>query len=161
MSRSRVRIPESEDGTILFNTDPIIIKNHYEIDYIHSYAQDSPFFAGLANRQLLGSKCNTCSTIYGTPRGHCMKDGAKTDWVELPQKGRIHSYTVCHFGGQAFLEETPYTLILVEFDGVDTLFMSRLVGAEKDEPHIGMNIQAQFRRNSKFDATDVYFVPVE
>ncbi|MEE8219965.1 MAG: zinc ribbon domain-containing protein, partial [bacterium] len=76
MAKRRVRVPETEEGTVLFNTDPIILKNHYEIDYIHSYAQDSPFFAGLAKGQLLGSRCVGCGTVYATPRSHCMEDGA-------------------------------------------------------------------------------------
>jgi len=42
------KLPETEEGTILFNVNPIIVKHHYEIDYLHSYAPDSPFFAGLA-----------------------------------------------------------------------------------------------------------------
>ncbi len=90
-----------------------------------------------------------------------MDDGAETEWHELSLRGRIHSFTTCFYGGQEFLDETPYTLILVEFDGVDTLFLSRLVGAEPSEPCIGMDVEAQFRRNSKFNVTDVYFVPVD
>ena len=153
------KLPETEDGTILFNTDPIIIKQHYDIDYLHSYAQDSPFFAGLAKGKLLGSQCTACSYIYATPRSHCMECGAATEWHEMPQQGRIHTFTTCHFGGEAFLKETPFSLILVEFDGIETLFLSRLIGAEPDEISIGMNVKARFLRNSKFRATDVYFVP--
>ena len=52
----KIKLPETEEGTILFNLDPIIIKDHYEIDYLHSYAQDSPFFAALARKKLLGSR---------------------------------------------------------------------------------------------------------
>ncbi|ALC17625.1 putative Zn-ribbon domain-containing OB-fold protein [Desulfuromonas soudanensis] len=154
-----IKLPETEEGTVLFKTDPIIIKHHYEVDYLHSYAQDSPFFAGLANRKLLGSRCGACAITYATPRGHCMECGGATEWVELPQSGRVHTYTTCHFGGEAFLKETPFTLVLVEFDGVDTLFLSRLLGAEGDEVSIGMPVRARFLRNSKFKATDVYFVP--
>ena len=33
------------------------------------------------------------------------------------------------------------------------------MGAEPEEAHIGMEVQAQFVRNSKFKVTDVYFVP--
>jgi uncharacterized OB-fold protein len=153
------KLPENEQGTILFNVDPIIIKDHYEIDYLHSYAQDSPFFAGLANKQLLGSRCEGCGITYATPRSYCMECGAPTEWTELPQEGRVHTFTTCYFGGEAFLEETPFTLILVEFDGVDTLFLSRLIGVEPDEVAIDMPVKARFLRNSKFKATDVYFVP--
>ncbi len=153
------KLPETEEGTALFNVDPIIVKSHYEIDYLHSYAQDSPFFAGLAQKKLLGSHCPACERTYATPRSHCMDCGGATDWVELPRNGRVHTFTTCHFGGEAFLKETPFTLILVEFDGVDTLFLSRLIGAEPHEVAIGMPVRARFLRNSKFKPTDVYFVP--
>ncbi len=96
------KLPETEEGAILFNVDPIIVKHHYEIDYIHSYAQDSPFFAGLAKKKLLGSRCTECGRTYATPRGHCMECGAATAWFELPREGRVHTYTTCHFGGEAF-----------------------------------------------------------
>ncbi|HEY4745312.1 MAG TPA: Zn-ribbon domain-containing OB-fold protein [Desulfuromonadaceae bacterium] len=153
------KLPESEEGTILFNVDPIIVKHHYEIDYLHSYAQDSPFFAGLAKKRLLGSRCTGCGRVYATPRGHCMECGSPTAWFKLPLQGRVHTYTTCHFGGEAFLRDTPFTLVLVEFDGADTLFLSRLVGAEPDEVAIGMAVRARFRRNCAFKPTDVYFVP--
>jgi len=156
----KAKLPETEDGTILFNTDPIIVKYHYEIDYLHSYAQDSPFFAGLARKKLLGSRCAACGFTYATPRGHCMECGAATEWIELPNKGRIHTYTTCYYGGEAFLKETPYTLIMVEFNLVNTLFLSRLVGAEPEEVSIGMEVKARFLRNAKFKPTDVYFVPL-
>lgn len=156
---AKISLPENEEGTILFNLDPIIIKDHYEIDYIHSYAQDSPFFAGLAQKKLLGSHCTGCGYKFATPRSHCMECGAKTEWFELPLEGKVHTFTICHFGGQAFLKETPFTLILVEFPGVDTLFLSRLFGKEPERVKIDMKVKAQFVRNSKFKVTDVYFVP--
>ncbi|MBI4318035.1 MAG: Zn-ribbon domain-containing OB-fold protein [Chloroflexi bacterium] len=158
MAEEKIKLPETEDGTILYNLDPIIIKHHYEIDYIHSYAQDSPFFAGLARGKLMGSECTACGYRFATPRSHCMECGAKTEWMELPPQGRVHTFTTCHFGSEAFLKETPFTLILVEFDGVDTLFLSRLVGVSSEDVRIGMPVKAQFLRLSKFKPTDVYFV---
>ena len=88
-----------------------------------------------------------------------MECGEKTDWFELPLEGKVHTFTTCHFGSEAFLKETPFTLILVEFDRVNTLFLSRLVGAEPDGVKIGMRVKAKFLRNCKFKPTDVYFVP--
>lgn len=157
--KKTVKLPETEEGTVLFSVDPIIIKQHYEIDYIHSYAQDSPFFAGLTKKKLLGSRCGACNYTYATPRGHCMGCGAKTAFFELPLEGRVHTFTTCYFGSEAFLKETPFTLILVEFAGIDTLFLTRLAGAEPDEVKIGMKVKAEFLRNCKFKPTDVYFVP--
>ncbi len=154
----RPKLPETEEGATLFNLDPIILKDHYEIDYVHSYAQDSPFFAGLAKGELKGSRCDRCEYTYATPRGHCMYCGQPTQWIALPTQGAIHTFTTCYYASQMFQGETPYTLVLVEFPGVDTLFMSRLVGAEPSNVHIGAKIQAQFVRNSRFTVTDVYFV---
>lgn len=88
-----------------------------------------------------------------------MECGGETDWHRLPDEGRVHTFTVCHFGGEAFLDETPFTLILVEFDGVDTLFLSRVVGIDGEDVSVGLPVRAQYRRNSKFEPTDVYFVP--
>ena len=64
--------------------DPLIINDHYEIDYRHSYAEDSPFFVGLTKGKLLGSRCTACGYTYATPRSHCMECGAPTSWHELP-----------------------------------------------------------------------------
>ena len=157
----KVRLPELETGATVFNVDPLIIKSHYEIDYIHSYAEDSPFFVGLSQGRLLGSECTRCRYRFATPRAYCMQCGNKTRWAELPKEGRIHTWTTCYFGGQEFLKETPFNLVLVEFDGVNTLLLARLVGATQEQLYVGMKIKAQFRRNSQFKPTDVYFVPAE
>jgi len=174
--RKEIRLPETEEGAVLFNVPfpkdlkdlrgmaPIIIKHHYEIDYIHSYAQDSPFFAGLANKKLLGTRCQRCNYTYAAPRLHCMECGEGCDWVELPQEGRIHTFTVCYYGSEEFLKETPFILALIEFEEVNTLFLTRVVGLDPERASldwIGMRVKAKFRRLSKFKPTDVYFVPIQ
>lgn len=157
----KIKLPETGEGTVVFNLDPLIVKHHYSIDYLHSYAEDSPFFAGLAEGKLRGSECVRCHYKFATPRAYCMQCGKKTKWIELPLTGRIHSWTTCYFGSEAFLKEVPFNLVLIEFDGINTLLLSRLIGLTQEEMRVGMKVRAQFRRNSKFDPTDVYFVPDE
>ena len=99
------KLPEIQRGTEVFGVDPLTIRVHFEVDYIHSYKQDTPFFHGLAKRKLLGSYCPKCNYHYATPRSHCMYCGGKTDWFELPAIGRIHSWTVCYFAAEEFLKE--------------------------------------------------------
>ena len=153
-------IPFPKDLNALKTMSPIVIKHPYHVEYIHSYGQDSPFFAGLANKKLLGTRCGKCSYTYATPRLHCTTCGRETKWVELPQEGRVHTFTTCYFGSEEFLKDTPFHLILVEFDGVDTLLLARLIGVEgPGDIKIGMKIRAKFRRNSQLKPTDVYFVP--
>jgi len=148
-------------GTIVYGIDPLVILDHYEIDYLHSYAEDSPFFIGLTKGKLLGSRCTGCRYTYATPRGHCMECGAPTKWHELPLNGRIHTFTTCHYGGEQFLKETPFTLILVEFNGADTLFLSRLKGMSQDGVRIGMPVAARFAKTPLLKVTDVWFEPAD
>jgi hypothetical protein len=148
----------------LKESGPIVIEQSYGIEYLHSYGQDSPFFAGLANRVHLGSREPETGYTYATPRAHDIYSGKPTEWVKLPEKGRIHAFTVCFFGSREFLPETPFVLILVEFEGADTLFLGRLMGVDPNEASldwIGMEVKAKYLRNSQLKPTDIYFVPAE
>ena len=141
-------------------TQDLVILSPYSIKYIHSYAEDSPFFLGLAQGKLLGSECKHCHCKYATPRSHCMSCGNETEWFELPLEGRGHSGTSCYFGSEEILKETPVNLAMVEFDGVDTLLLSRLTGATESEIYIGMKVKAEFRKKPRYLISDVHFVPV-
>jgi len=142
---------------------PIQIEQEYRITYLHSYGQDSPWFAAASNKHLLATRESETGYTYATPRGHDMYGGGETEWIDITDReARIHAFTVCHFGSEEFLPETPYVLILVEFEGVNTLFLARLMGVDPEAASlewIGMQVQPRFLRNSKLKPTDVYFVP--
>jgi uncharacterized protein len=170
---------ENLDGTIIFRLPfpktlnpeslkalkemtPIVKRQSYHVEYLHSYGQDSPFFAGLTNKVLLGNREPETGYLYATPRGADMYTGKETEWVQLPSAGKVHAFTVCHFGSEEFLPDTPFVLALIEFEGANTLFLTRLVGldpAEASLDWIGMKVQARYLRNAKLKPTDVYFVP--
>ena len=141
---------------------PIQIEQVYQITYLHSYGQDSPFFAGLTNEVMLGARDPNTGYTYATPRGHDMYSGGETQWVVLPGQGKVHAFTVCHFGSEEFLPDCPFVLALIEFEGVDTLFLTRLMGVDPAQASldwIGRPVKAEYLRNSKLKPTDVYFVP--
>jgi len=142
---------------------PIQIEQPYSITYLHSYGQDSPWFAGAANKRLLASQDPTSGYTYATPRGHDMMSGDETRWIDITDRpAHVHAFTVCHFGSEEFLPETPYVLAMIEFEDVDTLFLTRLMGVDPSEANlnwIGMAVEPRFLRNSKLKPTDVYFVP--
>jgi hypothetical protein len=142
--------------------ESLVIHYPYSINYIHSYAEDSPFFLGLANGKLMGSKCTArrCGATFATPRGHCMRCGAATEWIDLPLRGKVHSWTTCHFGSEAFLKETPYNLALVEFEGIGSVMLVRLKDAVESDLYVGMPVEARFDPTPKYSITDVWFVPV-
>ena len=62
---------------------PIQIEQEYKITYLHSYGQDSPWFAGLANKHLLASRDPRSGYVYANPRGHDMYSGEESKWVLL------------------------------------------------------------------------------
>jgi len=174
--KDRTVVEESMEGAVVYNVPiprdldaldtmaPIILKHPYRVDYVHSYGQDSPFFAGLTNKRLLGTRCESCGQAFATPRKSCMECGGTCRWVELPQEGRVHTFTVCHFGSEEFLPECPFILVQIEFEGFDTLFLTRLVGPDADAPAmdwIGRKVKARFRRLSRLKVTDVWFEPAE
>jgi uncharacterized OB-fold protein len=142
---------------------PIEIEQEYKITYLHSYGQDSPWFAGLANRKLLGSRDPVSGYTYALPRGHDMTSGAETEWVDITQRtAHVHAFTVCYFGSEEFLPETPFVLALVEIEGVNTLLLTRLMGVDPQQPSldwIGMAVHPRFLRNSKLKPTDIYYTP--
>jgi uncharacterized OB-fold protein len=144
---------------------PLQIEQEYRITYLHSYGQDSPWFAALTNRRLLACQDPESGYTYANPRGHDMYSGCTTRWVDITERAaRVHAFTVCHFGSEEFLAETPFILALVEFEGVDTLLLTRLLGLDPQAASldwIGMPVAPRFRRNSKLKPTDVYFVPKE
>ena len=142
---------------------PIQIEQNYSITYLHSYGQDSPWFAGVANKRLLASQDPASGYTYATPRGHDMASGQETRWIDITDRpARVHAFTVCHFGSEEFLPETPYVLAMIEFDDVHTLFLTRLMGVDPSDASldwIGLAVEPRFLRNSKLKPTDVYFVP--
>ncbi len=144
----------------LLKIDPVIVEWNYSTEYRHSYAQDSPFFAALGENRLLGSRCPECGYKYGTYRKYCMYCGAETEDIELPLTGKVHSYTTCYYSGESFRDDVPFTLVLVEFSGIDSLFMSRLYTKDNSKIRIGMEIVAIFKKFQDFTVNDVYFVPI-
>lgn len=144
---------------------PLQIEQPYQITYLHSYGQDSPWFAAVSNKKLLATQDLDSGYTYATPRGHDMFSGAETIWIDITEReAQIHAFTVCHFGSEEFLPETPFVLVLVKYEGVDTLFLSRLLGIDPSDASlewIGLRVSPRFMRNSKLKPTDVYFVPMD
>ena len=156
VNRSGVAIYRNPVGT-----EDLVVLSPYNIRYIHSYAEDSEFFLGLARGKLLGSECTSCHYRYATPRSHCMNCGHETRWFKLPLQGKVHSWTTCYFGSEEFMKETPFNLVLVEFEGVNSFLLSRLEGVKEDDIFIGMGVKAEFRKSPRYLISDVHFVPMK
>ncbi len=139
--------------------ESLYVLSPYHIDYLHSYAEDSPFFLGLAEGRLRGTKCTACGYVFATPRTYCQYCQAPAKWVDLPLEGRVHTWTTCHYGSEAFLKETPYNLAMIEFDGADSVLLARLKDCKEKDIYVGMPVVAKFAAKPQYSITDVWFVP--
>lgn len=90
---------DTESLAFLKRLAPLQIEQDYKITYLHSYGQDSPWFAALSNKKLLANREPESSYTYATPRGHDIYSGAETEWIDITDRqAQVHAFTVCHFG---------------------------------------------------------------
>ena len=136
--------------------------------HIHSYGGEAPFFKALTEGKLLGSKCmnKKCDPAgkegmifmpYRVYCPDCLEKLEDIDMTKVPAK--IHTHiTVARPG--AFNEvPMPCHLISVEVEGVATLLMSYLMGAE---PKIGLPVKPVFNtKNPTYSIIDLHWEPVE
>lgn len=139
----------------------MVIYRPHGVLYHHSYGLVSKFFKGLIDRQLLGTKCPKCKTVYCPPRVHCWNPAcrvAETKWIELPLKGKVHTFSVMLFSADAFLEMLPFVLGYVRIEGADTALPVQIVTAPTNV-FVGQKVNIRFRKERKGDLMDIYAVP--
>jgi len=132
--------------------------------YSHSYGLVSPFFRGLLEGKLMGTKCPKCGTVYSPPRAHCWKPECKVadcfeNWIDLPLTGIIHTFTVQCLAAAPFEHMLPFSMGWVQVDGVDTT-LPTLLHIPPKEIFIGKKVKFEFvpKGKRKGDLMDLYAV---
>lgn len=157
-----------EAGLAIRNDDDALcgITNPRRVVHIHSYGGEAPFFQGLADGKLLGTRCTDegCEgqgSVYLPYRIHCPDCLQNMEPVELTAIARdsatIHSFMATERTGAFNTLERPLQFINVEFPGVVTILMSYLVGGT---PAIGDRVVPIFRTDDpSYTITDLAFIP--
>lgn len=127
------------------------ITNPRRLVHIHSYGKEAPFFEGLTEGKLLGTRCDNDECEYkGTIHlpfriccPDCLGDNNIVDLTDAAKKtGKIYSYIVTSRTGAFNTLDIPIRFIDVEIDGVATVLKSyQLAG----EPEIGQRVMPIFR----------------
>ncbi len=133
----------------------------------HTYGLLTPYFKGLKEGKLLGTKCTnpSCPIYKGEgelwipPRADCPDCHQPMKWEEVKEpKGYIYAYTFVERGGFGLEIECPYYQIDVKLEGVATIVKGYLVNRDK-KIKIGDKVQAGFLTGD--DATntnlDIYW----
>jgi uncharacterized protein len=134
--------------------------------HFHTYGLLTPYFKGLTEGRLLGTRCTepTCPVSKGDgelwlpPRADCPDCHRRMTWQELSNPtGYIYTYTYVERGGTGLEIPCPYYQIDVKIDGVGTIVKSYLDGP--GPIRIGDRVRARFRAGASATHTclDLYW----
>jgi uncharacterized OB-fold protein len=104
-----------------------------------------PFYTALKEGRLTTTRCRKTGTLLWPPRVICPKchDDA-LDWVDLPHSGRIYAFSAVLAGAPLGMEEdVPFTVGLVDLEGVPIRIFGRIVGASWSECRIGEPVRVE------------------
>jgi len=152
----------NEDGELMGVTNP------RDLTHVHMYGGEAPFFEGLGQGKLLGTRCDDSNceangSIFIPFRIHCpdcLSKNTIVDMTETAQKGAtVHTFMITERTGAFNTLPKPIRFVNVEFEGVPTILMGYLsVG----EPKIGMKVIPIFNTtNPTFTILDLSWVPEE
>ena len=142
----------------------VIVQRPHSTLYHHSQGLISPFFEGLLEKKLYGTRCLKCGFVFCPPRAHCWKQECRfeeTEWIELPLHGTVITYSLMAFAATAFLKHLPFILTYVRVDNTNGSIPLRLTDIAPEEVNIGLKVNLNFIDEPKGDLMDIYATPAE
>jgi len=102
------------------------------------------FYKQILQGKLVGGKCKKCGKVHLPPRPLCDNCFSKEfESIELPQKGKLLTYTVIHVAPTQFQGMTPYAVGIVQLEnGLKIPGMIR--GVAPEQIKIGMPLTIDF-----------------
>ncbi len=148
----------SEDKT-LFQTHL-----HYDQLYTWKMGELSPYPMGLLEGKIKGTKCPKCGDVFFPPRVNCWNLDCKlvkTEWIDLPQKGKVHTYTVAGWSGRSSLKRLPFILAYVILEGATTAVANEIREINPWDAEFNMPVKVKWvSKNERVGMiSDFYFVP--
>ncbi|MHA1380456.1 MAG: Zn-ribbon domain-containing OB-fold protein [Candidatus Helarchaeota archaeon] len=139
---------------------------HYDQLYQVKSGELSPYALGLLEGKIMGTRCPTCGDVFFPARVNCWNLNCKwikTDWIELPQKGKVHTFTVAGWSGRSSLKRLPFVLAYVILDGVTTAVANEIREINPWDAEFGMPVKVKFiPKEQRVGAiTDFHFVPAD
>ncbi len=107
------------------------------------------FWDSLKEGKLLTTKCSECGKTEFPPKivcTSCYSD--KMEWIELPKRGRIYSFTEMHVVPTGF--KPPLTVAVVELENGVRLF-SYVVNARFEDLKVGDVVEIDFQEMNWYD----------
>lgn len=109
----------------------------------------------LAEGKIKGTVCKGCGTMYFPPRADCAKCFSKNmDWFEMPERGKLETFTTAYYAPLGFEADPPYTMGVVDFGKGLKLFARLTKELKPEEVKVGMEVSI---RPLKYDDGQISF----
>ena len=123
------------------------------------------FFREIKDKgRFLGTHCEACGLTYVPATMFCERCFAGLDqWVEVPNRGWVFTYTVLHRDLDDRPLDPPAILAYVKLEGTDGGLVHYMGGVDPEALCIGMEVEAVFKEAAERDGSilDIeYFRPV-
>jgi uncharacterized OB-fold protein len=101
------------------------------------------FYKYVLQGKLMGGKCKKCGKVHLPPRPLCDSCFSKEfEWVKLPNKGKLLTYTIIHVAPTQFQGMAPYTVGIIQLEnGTKVPGMVRIA---PEQIKIGMPLTIDF-----------------
>ena len=82
-------------------------------------AKAADFVTYLEQGKMMTTRCRECGLVYFPPKMDCPKClSSDVEWVEITGSGKLATYAVVNYGPTGFENDTPYTLAIVDIEGL-------------------------------------------
>ncbi len=106
------------------------------------------FYKFLAQGKLMAGKCTQCGKTHLPPRPLCDNCYSQTfTWTQMPNKGKLLTYTVIHVAPEQFQDDAPYAVGIIQLENGSKL-PGRITDLPDDQLKIGMNLTVDFKECS-------------
>jgi uncharacterized OB-fold protein len=96
--------------------------------------------------RLEASKCKGCGKVWFPPRLICPNCHKQSfEQVNLPDKGKLVTYTVIRVAPRDFTDEAPYAVGIIELEG-GVPIQCQVVDCTVEELKIGVPVKIEFRK---------------
>jgi uncharacterized protein len=95
----------------------------------------------LGQGKIDGTVCKKCGAKFFPPRADCATCFSNDmDWFEMPQKGRLETFTTAQYAPFGFEADPPYTMGVVDFGSGLKLFARLAKGMSPEDVKVGMDV---------------------
>lgn len=131
----------------LKKVEPLTLKGQISVPYTWWAGETaSRFLVSIRDhKKFLGTRCNSCGTVYVPPRRNCGRCFADMDeWTDISDEGVIEAHTIVHYAHPVQPVKPPFAYALIKLDGADVGFL-HLIEKDLDKLKNGLRVRAKFR----------------